>query len=91
MNDDITISVRLPFDGSELEVELPLVSSGKQILDELIKGEMLPANDPGGEPYVYKLISKSSGEELNQARTLGEAGVQSGDTLIVAPRVRAGR
>ncbi|MEL6671102.1 MAG: EsaB/YukD family protein [Bacteroidota bacterium] len=90
MNEEITISVRLPFDGTELEVELPLVSSGKQIINELIKGEMLPAKDPGGEPYVYKLIAKSSGDELRQEKTLGDAGVKNGDTLIVAPKVKAG-
>ena len=90
MSKEITINVRLPFDGSELEVELPVISTGKQIIDELIKGEMLPERDQGGEPYVYKLISKSSGNEIRKEKTLADVGVSEGETLVVAPNVKAG-
>lgn len=87
---EITITVRLPFNGDELEVELPMTATGEQIIDELIKGEMLPKVDQAGDVYIYKLVVKRTSDELKLHKTLGDAGIRSEDTLVVAPKVKAG-
>ena len=58
----IAIIVRVMPSGDELEVELPIYSTGKEIKEELLSAEVAPRVDPEGNPYVYDLIFKRKNE-----------------------------
>ena len=90
MSNEISITIRLVHSGDELEVELPLYSTGKEIIDELIKGDIVPKTDPEGNPYVYKLVAKRSGTEIIPEKTLEDLGIKSDDTLLLTPKLIAG-
>lgn len=90
MSNEISITIRLVHSGDELEVELPLYSTGKEIVEELLKGDIIPKTDPEGNPYVYKLVAKRSGVEVIPEKNLGDLGIQAGDTLLLTPKLIAG-
>ncbi|GAB4416777.1 MAG: hypothetical protein OHK0039_26440 [Bacteroidia bacterium] len=87
----INVIIRLMPGGDELDVELPLYSTGKEIIDELLNGDMVPRNDPQGNPYTYKLVSKDSGLEIVPEKSLFSLGVKKGNTLLLMPELVAGR
>ena len=62
-----------------------------RILPNIITKMNLPAVSPDGQPMSYALDHKEGGRRLLEHQTLVEAGVQSGDHLIVYPEVVAGR
>lgn len=88
--DVINIIVRVMPKGDELEVELPLFSTGKEIIQELIGAGAAPRTDPEGNPYVYELISKMSNAKIGEEKTLYDVGVKNGEILYLAPKLVAG-
>lgn len=61
-----------------------------RILPNIITKMSLPTFSPDGQPMSYALDHKEGGRRLLESHTLVEAGVQSGDHLIVYPEVVAG-
>ena len=86
----ISLIVRLLPSGDELDVELPLYSTGKEIVNELLDAEVAPKFDPQGNPYIYKLISKATGKEIVPEKTLHSLTIREGDTLLLTPQLVAG-
>lgn len=86
----IDIVVRVMPSGDELEVELPIYSTGKEIKEELLSAEVAPRADPEGQPYVYDLIFKRKNVSIGDTKTLFDLQIQSGDTLYLAPRLVPG-
>lgn len=86
----ITVIIRLLPRGDELDVELPLFSTGKEIVEELLNADLVPRTDPQGNPYTYKLIHKDSSLEIVQEKTLFDLGVKDGNTLLLTPQLVAG-
>lgn len=89
-NDVIGIVVRVMPSGDELEVELPIYSTGKEIKEELIEAGVAPRTDPEGVPYVYDLVFKRKNVSIGDNKTLYDLQIESGDTLFLAPRMNAG-
>ena len=77
--------------GDELEVERPLYSTGKEIIEELINAEVVPKYDASGTPHVYELISKIKYTKIGEDKTLYDVGVKDGETLYLTPKLVAGR
>lgn len=92
LDQDYMVMVRLLPSGEEVELELPAASNGKAIKESLLEHEELniPKMDHEGNRYNYKLISKGSGKEVTDDRSLFECGVASGDTLLLSPTLVAG-
>ncbi|MDX1908562.1 MAG: hypothetical protein SF053_16110 [Bacteroidia bacterium] len=90
LNAVIGLTIRIMPSGEELDVELPLYSTGKEIIDELLNQQVIPRNSPEGDPYVYKLASKSLGGELSQEKSLFDMNIRDKDTLLLTPRLVAG-
>lgn len=86
----ITVIIRLLPGGDELDVELPLYSTGKEIVEELLNADLVPRTDPQGNPYTYKLVSKDSSLEIVPEKTLFDLGVKDGNTLLLTPQLVAG-
>lgn len=86
----ITVIIRLLPGGDELDVELPLFSTGKEIVEELLNADLVPRTDPQGNPYTYKLVSKDSSLEIVPEKTLFDLGVKDGNTLLLTPQLVAG-
>ncbi len=84
------IVVRVMPSGDELEVELPIYSTGKEIKEELLAAEVAPRVDPEGNPYVYDLIFKRKNVSIGDTKTLFDLQIQEGDTLYLAPRLVPG-
>jgi len=76
--------------GDEFDVELPSGSTAQEIIDEMIKAEIVPFLDPEGKPYVYELISKEGSGVIPKSKSLLDCGVKEGDTLYFVPKIVAG-
>ena len=90
MNDVLNIVIRLMPSGDELDVELPVFSTGREITEELLSQSIAPRTDPEGNPYVYELISKSSNVKIDEQKTLDDVGIKDGETLYFVPKLVAG-
>lgn len=92
MDTAYSVFVRILPGGEEVEMELPAASTGKMIKESLLAhGELnIPRVDPEGSAYTFRLISKLSGKEITDDKTLYEAGVSNGDTLLLKPDLVAG-
>lgn len=90
MADIINIVVRLLPSGDELDVELPVLTTGKEIIDRLLNEDVAPRVDQDGNPYVYELVSKTQNVRLEDNKTLFDVGIRDGDTLYFVPRLVAG-
>lgn len=87
----ISVIIRLMPGGDELDVELPLYSTGKEIIEELLNNGLVPTTDPQGNPYTYKLVSKETGQEVAQGQSLFNLGIKDGNTLLLMPNIVAGQ
>lgn len=90
MSDVINIAIRVMPRGDELDVELPVFSTGKDIIDELLNSGVAPRTDGEGNPYVYELISKASNVKIGENKTLIDLGIREGETIYFVPKLVAG-
>ncbi len=74
----------------EQDAALPIDAPVRRIIAKLIQMMSLPSAGPDGQPMSYKFIHKSSGRQIADEQTLGEAGVQEGDVLRLQPEIMAG-
>ena len=52
-SNEINIIIRILPKGEEVDVELDVTTTGKEIISELISNGLTPKNDPEGNPYIY--------------------------------------
>jgi len=71
-------------------VELPDDAPVNRILVVLIEKMKLPQQSPDGQLMSYKFHHRSSGRQLLDTQTLGEAQVKAGDVLRLLPVITAG-
>ncbi len=90
MSDVINITVRIMPKGDELDVELPVFSTGKQIAEELLSSNVASRNDPEGNPLFYELISKAGNVKIEDDKSLHDLGIREGETLYFVPKMVAG-
>ena len=76
--------------GDELDVELPVFSTGRQIADELLSANVAPRTDPEGNPLIYELISKAGNVKIEDDKTLHDLNIRDGETLYLVPKMVAG-
>jgi len=76
--------------GDELDVELPVFSTGRDITEELLSANVAPRTDPEGNPYIYEIISKASSVKIDEDKTLYDVGIREGETLYFVPKLVAG-
>ena len=85
---DVTV-----FDSTEnkrVPVELPDDAPANKLISVLVDKLKLPRNGPDGAPMSYKFHHKNSGKQIQDAQTLAQAGVKSGDILRLQPEITAG-
>jgi hypothetical protein len=51
MSESINIVIRLMPSGDELDVELPVFTTGKELVGQLLGENLAPRTDPEGNPY----------------------------------------
>jgi uncharacterized ubiquitin-like protein YukD len=90
MAENLNIVIRLMPSGDELDVELPVFTTGKEIIDQLLAEDVAPRTDQEGNPYVYELISKASNARIDDDKTLYDVGIAEGETLYFVPKLVAG-
>ncbi|WP_164103240.1 EsaB/YukD family protein [Candidatus Laterigemmans baculatus] len=61
-----------------------------RIVPNLITKLNLPVTGPDGQPMTYSLDHKEGGRRLREDESLVEAGVATGDHLIIYPEIVAG-
>ncbi len=88
--ESIELTVRVQPSGDEVTIELEVYTSGKDIKKELIAEGIAPSTDSQGNPIVYKLISKSSNQVIDDHKTLDDIGIRAGETLFMVPDLVAG-
>ena len=87
-NIDVTV-----FDSTEnkrIPVELPDDAPANKLISVLVEKLKLPRNGPDGAPLSYKFHHKNSGKQVQDAQTLAQAGVRTGDILRLQPEITAG-
>ncbi len=90
MSDVINITIRIMPKGDELDVELPIYSTGKQIAEELLSANVAARHDPEGNPMIYELISKAGNVKIADDKSLHDLGIRDGETLYLVPKMVAG-
>ncbi|MEL7120631.1 MAG: EsaB/YukD family protein [Bacteroidota bacterium] len=88
--EEISITVRIMPTGDEVEVELPLSTTGGEIIESLLDANYAPKTDPEGGPITYELISKMSNSKIGNDKTLQDVRVRAGETLYLTPKLVAG-
>ena len=86
---DTSVTIILPSGGSR-NAEVPNDVPVKELLPELTTSLELPVTGPDGRPVSYRLDSKALGRELKEVETLAQAGVPTGDRLMMTADVTAG-
>lgn len=86
---DITITAVHPTAGNTIKFEIDDDTTGKELIDNLIEADFIPADSQG---YLLTLKSEESNEstEINADETLASAGVKNNDTLRISPATDAG-
>ena len=90
MNDELNLIVRVMPSGDELDVQIPRFSTGKEIIEELLRAEVAPSSDGEGNPFVYELVSKKNQVRVDDNKTLHDLQINDGDTLLFIPNLVAG-
>ncbi len=88
----INVTIRLLPGGDDLEVELPVYATGKEVIEELLRNAAdlnIPTRDSEGNPFTYELSSKG-GINVIPEKTLQELGIHNGEILFFAPKLVAG-
>lgn len=88
-----TIKISI-FDGrtnQKHDMELPDNISGQQIIDAMLKNGKLPRTDSQGQLLSYDIIAgkKNAAETKITRKSLKDAGVQSGEQLILKTEIIA--
>ncbi len=86
---DISVTVVLP-NGGARRAEIPDDISAGELVAELTSLLNLPTVGPDGRPMGYRLDSKALGRELDEKETMTNAGVPSGDRLMISADITAG-
>ncbi len=89
--DNINLVVRILPAGDEVDVELPLQTTAKELIEELLDSGEVPKADPHGNPYTYDLVLKGTRAHIMPEKTLYDIGIKDGDTLLLMPRLVAGK
>lgn len=90
-NSMILVKIRLHPSNQELDVDIPLTATAKDVIDQLLSAGLdIPAIDQQGNPINYMLVPKGSNEQIEDNQTVGDAHVQSGDVLLLMPNAVAG-
>ncbi len=90
MSEIINLVIRLMPSGDELDLELPVFSTGKEIKEELLNANVVPRADQDGNPYIYELISKAANVRIDDDKALDDVGIKDGETLFFVPKLVAG-
>ena len=90
-NDKVKVTFKVLPNGAEIESNVPLAATGKQLVLKLTSDPSLkiPSKDAQGNDITYKLLHKETGTEIKE-KTLKDVGVKDGDNLIMQPFVQAG-
>jgi uncharacterized ubiquitin-like protein YukD len=70
--------------------DFPDDAPANKLISVLVDKLKLPRNGPDGAPMSYKFHHKNSGKQIQDAQTLAQAGVKSGDILRLQPEITAG-
>jgi len=87
--DFLNLVIRLQPNNEELDVELSKYTTGKEIIEELLREKIAPRSNAEGEPYIYDLTSKR-GVTVEENKCLMDLGIVDGDTLFLIPKLVAG-
>lgn len=90
MPNNLNIVIRIMPNGDELDVELPVYSTGKEVVEELLAANVAPRVDGNGNPYIYELISKVNSVKVEEHKTLYDIGVRDGEIILLIPKLVAG-
>jgi len=86
---ELSVTIILPH-GSARSAEVPDDVSVRDLVTELTTLLKLPTIGPDGRPMGYRMDSKALGKELDEEKTLAEAGVPEDDRLMLTADITAG-
>jgi len=86
----ITVEVWDHTGSQKQEVELPEDAPVDRVIYALVDKLHLPRDGPDGAPLSYKFHHRNSGKQLQDSRTMAEAGVMNGHILVLQPEITAG-
>lgn len=87
---DISIEVWDATGNKKQTVEVPSDATANRLIAVLVEKMNLPRHSPDGQLMSYKFHHKATGRQLQDAESLNQAGVASGDILRLQPEITAG-
>lgn len=85
---EIRLTIKILPSGEEVDIDLPITSTPKEIIAELIRHNLAPASDSSGNEINYSLSGNN--RALGEDETIEEAGLKEGDSLLMIPKIVAG-
>lgn len=86
----IEVVIKVMPSGDEVNVELGMATTGKEIKKAIIGNGAAPAQDNQGNLIAYELISKASNQRIDDEKSLENMNVTNGETLFMVPDLIAG-
>lgn len=86
----IKVIVRVLPQNEDVDVELPLNATAKDVIESLLDSGIGQRNDNVGNPITYNLTPKGRNIVIDENETLGAAQVQEGDVILMTPVFVAG-
>lgn len=90
MSQEISVVVRVLPNNEDIDVNLPLDATASDVIETLLDNNIGQRSDTQGNPITYRLAPKGKNMSLAEDETLGDAGVQNGDILLMMPDFVAG-
>jgi len=87
--DLINIEARIMPRGEVIGMELPLFSTGKEIIEACLEDDLLARTDQEGNPYVYEVITKKN-VKIDDNKTLFDVGLKENELIYIVPKMNAG-
>ena len=90
MASTIKLIIRVLPNNEDVDVDVPLDATAKDIIDTLLDSDIGQRHDNSGTPITYNLTPKGKNIVIEEHQTLEEAGIQEGDILLMTPVFVAG-
>lgn len=87
---NLTLTIHDATGNKKQEVEVPDDAAIERLIAVLVDRMRFPQNGPDGQLLSYKLQHRTTGRQLLDGQTLGDAGVKNGDSLRLMPEITAG-
>ena len=86
----LQLTIRIMPQGEEVEIEIPNITTGKELIKYLFERNLAPRYDTNGNPYIYELVSKKTNSKIYDDKSLKECFIKNDEIIYFMPKLVAG-